>query len=78
MDGSVEVYVFIQYRIEVELIRLLQTDGAFPVPIEKLGALNESDDVDWRRVTPREPHSPTVGLLEGFHQIHCLVSQYEQ
>ncbi|KAJ5217761.1 uncharacterized protein N7469_011386 [Penicillium citrinum] len=52
--------------------------GAFPVPIEKLGALNESSDVDWRRVHPGEPNSPTAGLLEGFHQIHCLnlIRQY--
>ncbi|KAM3086891.1 hypothetical protein ACMFMG_001011 [Clarireedia jacksonii] len=52
--------------------------GAFPVPINKVEALNQSTDLDWRRVNPGEPDSPTVGLLEGFHQIHCLnlIRQY--
>ncbi|KAA8650342.1 hypothetical protein EYZ11_000706 [Aspergillus tanneri] len=52
--------------------------GAFPVDIHKLGALNQSTDMDWRRVSPGDPNSPTVGLLEGFHQIHCLnlIRQY--
>lgn len=52
--------------------------GAFPVPINKIEALNQSKDIDWRRVNPGVPDSPTVGLLEGFHQIHCLnlIRQY--
>ncbi|KAJ5495554.1 hypothetical protein N7539_000670 [Penicillium diatomitis] len=52
--------------------------GAFPVGVQHLGDLNQSSEVDWRRVTPGDPRSPTVGLLEGFHQIHCLnlIRQY--
>ena len=53
----------------------LGLDGVFAVPINKLEALNQSTDTEWRRVTPGDPSSDTVGGLEGFHQIHCLVSK---
>ncbi len=51
-----------------------QLVGAFSVPIELLGGLNKSSLVgDFRLVDP--DHGGGVGgLLEGAHQIHCLVS----
>ena len=48
-------------------------DGAFNVPLEKLTALNKSSlDGDFRLVGA-EHGGGVAGLLEGFHQIHCLV-----
>ena len=48
-------------------------DGAFNVPLEKLTALNKSSlDGDFRLVGS-EHGGGVAGLLEGFHQIHCLV-----
>ena len=48
-------------------------DGAFNVPLEKLTALNKSSlDGDFR-VVSSEHGGGVAGLLEGFHQIHCLV-----
>jgi hypothetical protein len=47
--------------------------GAFNVPLELLAGLNKSSiDGDFRLVG--EEHGGGVGgLLEGAHQIHCLV-----
>ena len=48
-------------------------DGAFNVPLERLMALNKSSlDRDFRLVGS-EHGGGIAGLLEGFHQIHCLV-----
>lgn len=48
--------------------------GAFSVPVESLAGLNKSSALgDFRLVD--SPHGGGVGgLLEGAHQIHCLVS----
>ena len=48
--------------------------GAFSVPLEMLAGLNKSSfDGDFRLVD-QEHGSGVGGLLEGAHQIHCLVS----
>ena len=53
-------------------------DGAFNVPLEKLMALNKSSlDGDFRLVGS-ERGGGVAGLLEGFHQIHCLVRRFLQ
>ena len=54
----------------------LLIDGAFNVPLEKLIALNKSSlDGDFRLVGS-EHGGGVAGLLEGFHQIHCLVRHF--
>jgi hypothetical protein len=46
--------------------------GAFSVPVESLAGLNKSSaDGDFRHIDG----GGVGGLLEGAHQIHCLVSQ---
>lgn len=46
-------------------------DGAFSVPHEMLPKLNKST-TGWREIS-HERGGGVAGLLEGFHQIHCLV-----
>ena len=49
-------------------------DGAFNVPLDELVSLNKSSlDGDFRNVGV-EHGGGIAGLLEGFHQIHCLVN----
>ncbi|PCG89627.1 Protein of unknown function DUF3328 [Penicillium occitanis (nom. inval.)] len=50
--------------------------GAFNVPKDMLPKLNKST-TGWREV-PEEKGGGVAGLLEGFHQIHCLnlIRQY--
>lgn len=50
--------------------------GAFSVPKDMLPKLNKST-TGWREI-PEEKGGGVAGLLEGFHQIHCLnlIRQY--
>ena len=48
------------------------TVGAINVPYDKLGELNKSEEVSWKRVSP-EHGGGVSALIEVFHQIHCLV-----
>lgn len=51
--------------------------GAFSVPVESLSGLNKSSSTgDFRLVDPKHGHG-VGGLLEGAHQIHCLVSAFD-
>ncbi|KAK1973380.1 hypothetical protein LZ30DRAFT_611001 [Colletotrichum cereale] len=49
----------------------LTHDGGVNVPLEHLHALNKSTEVDWERSDPAFGGG-AVGLLEVFHQLHCL------
>ncbi|KAK1564010.1 uncharacterized protein LY79DRAFT_585368 [Colletotrichum navitas] len=49
----------------------LTHDGGVNVPLENLHALNKSPEVDWERSDPAFGGG-AVGLLEVFHQLHCL------
>ncbi|KAL6690465.1 hypothetical protein J3F84DRAFT_353365 [Trichoderma pleuroticola] len=51
--------------------------GPVNIPLDKLDALNKSNEVDWKRAKP-EAGGGVIGNLEIFHQIHCLdlVRQY--
>lgn len=58
----------------VDEAKLIQTVGAFTVPLESLAGLNKSSmTADFRLVGSRTG-AGVGGLLEGAHQIHCLVS----
>ncbi|TDZ21041.1 Cyclochlorotine biosynthesis protein O [Colletotrichum orbiculare MAFF 240422] len=49
----------------------LTHDGGVNVPLENLHLLNKSTDVDWEKSDPTFGGG-AVGLLEVFHQLHCL------
>jgi hypothetical protein len=53
---------------------LMCTVGAFSVPQESLGGLNKSSATGDFRLVGSGPDAGVGGLLEGTHQIHCLVS----
>jgi hypothetical protein len=50
------------------------TVGAFSVPQEFLSGLNKSSTTGDFRLVGSEPDAGVGGLLEGAHQVHCLVS----
>lgn len=47
--------------------------GAFSVPLESLGSLNKSSMIGDFRLVGESRGGGVGGLLEGAHQIHCLV-----
>lgn len=47
--------------------------GAFSVPLESLGSLNKSSMIGDFRLVGEDRGGGVGGLLEGAHQIHCLV-----
>lgn len=58
----------------VTIIKPLTSVGAFSVPLDMIASLNKSSlDGDFRLVD-KEHGGGVGGLLEGAHQIHCLVS----
>lgn len=47
--------------------------GAFSVPLDSLGSLNKSSMIGDFRLVGEDRGGGVGGLLEGAHQIHCLV-----
>lgn len=54
--------------------KLIQKVGAFTVPLESLAGLNKSSMTADFRLVGSGTGAGVGGLLEGAHQIHCLVS----
>jgi len=52
------------------------TDQGIPVTPAGIVALNKSDKGDYVEAVGSDPSKPTfVGIVEVFHQLHCLVSK---
>ena len=60
------------YKFRANSILSEDTVGAINVPFNKLSELNKSQEVSWKRVSPKNGGGVSA-LIEVFHQIHCLV-----
>jgi hypothetical protein len=67
----------LQTIYQVDEAMLIQKVGAFSVPLESLAGLNKSSMTGDFRLVGSGTGAGVGGLLEGAHQIHCLVSESE-
>ena len=66
LDKSVCFIVHIDTRLSEDTV------GVINVPYDRLGELNKSEKVPWKRVSP-ENGGGVSALIDVFHQLHCLV-----